>query len=76
VSLTPALALAALVPVLIGPLPAESAQITAKLCGGGTISIPLGNKQQDKSDCHPKGCHAGACREKSKSGKLILRKDG
>jgi hypothetical protein len=64
VSLTPAFAIAALVPVLIGPLPAESAMLTAKLCGGGEISIPLGNSEKDKSDCHPKGCHAGACRSK------------
>lgn len=60
-------ALAALVPVLIGPLPAENTAITAKLCNGGTITIPLGNDTPaDDSNCHPKGCHAGNCREKSK----------
>jgi len=66
VSITPALALAALVPVLIGPLPAQGATLTAKLCGGGEISIPLGKGTPDKPDCHPKGCHAGTCREKTK----------
>lgn len=60
-------ALAALVPVLIGPLPAENTAITAKLCNGGTITIPLGNDNPaEDSNCHPKGCHAGNCREKSK----------
>jgi hypothetical protein len=69
------LALAVLVPVMIGPLPAESAVITAKLCNGGTITIPVGdgNPAPDR-DCHPKGCHAGTCRE-DKSAKLISRKD-
>ena len=36
-SISPAFALAALIPVLIGPLPQESAALTAKLCGGGEI---------------------------------------
>lgn len=55
-----------LIPVLIGPLPAQNTAITAKLCNGGTISIPLGDgaPQQDEN-CHPKGCHAGTCREKN-----------
>jgi hypothetical protein len=62
------LALAALLPVMFGPLPAESTAITAKLCGGGTITIPLGEDTVPGEDgqCHPKGCHAGTCREKSK----------
>jgi hypothetical protein len=62
-----AFALAALVPVMIGPLPAQAETITAKLCNGGTITIPLGDDApaQDEN-CHPKGCHAGSCREKEK----------
>ena len=58
---------AALVPVLIGPLPAEAGAITAKLCNGGTITIPVGGDDRPAKDenCHPKGCHAGACREKN-----------
>ncbi|MFN9632922.1 MAG: hypothetical protein ACK554_05465 [Erythrobacteraceae bacterium] len=59
-------ALAALLPVMIGPLPAQSTAITAKLCGGGTITIPLGDDTPAQDNpCHPKGCHAGTCREKS-----------
>jgi hypothetical protein len=67
-SLALPLALAALVPVMIGPLPATETTITAKLCGGGTITIPLGdgNAPDDDGFCHPKGCHAGTCREKDK----------
>ena len=61
------LALAALLPVLLGPLPAEQQAITAKLCNGGTITIPLGDEAPaDEGNCHPKGCHAGTCREKEK----------
>ncbi|SHN56295.1 hypothetical protein [Erythrobacter sanguineus] len=58
------MAMAALVPVLIGPLPAETAAITAQLCNGGTIAIPLGKDKVPASEgqCHPKACHAGACR--------------
>lgn len=71
------LALAVLVPVMIGPLPAQAGTITARLCGGGTITIPVGgdNPAQEQG-CHPKGCHAGTCRGKDKPGKLISRKDG
>jgi hypothetical protein len=61
-------ALAALVPVMIGPLPAEPGRtLTMHLCNGGTITIPIGggNPAQDP-DCHPKGCHAGTCRQKGK----------
>lgn len=67
-SLAPALALAALVPVLVGPLPAESATLRGQMCGGGEISIPLGKGREDKPECQPKGCHAGTCRERSKRG--------
>jgi hypothetical protein len=61
------LALAALVPVMLGPAPAEHTAITATLCNGGTITIPLGDEgpADDSGNCHPKGCHAGNCREKS-----------
>lgn len=64
------LALAVLVPVMAGPLPALSASggpaaLTARLCDGGTITIPLGPRKSPSgpAGCHPKGCHAGTCRE-------------
>jgi hypothetical protein len=57
-------AIAALVPVLVGPLPAQSSTITAALCNGGTITIPLNDDDAPGKNglCHPKGCHAGSCR--------------
>jgi len=63
------LALAALLPVMIGPLPAPPGQtLTMQLCNGGTITIDLGDKRQaPERDCHPKGCHAGTCREKDEA---------
>jgi hypothetical protein len=69
-------AILALVPVMIGPLPAHAETITAKLCNGGTITIPLadGGAPVQDENCHPKGCHAGSCRE-DKLCKLISRKD-
>jgi hypothetical protein len=72
------LALAVLVPVMLGPAPAHAGTmtLTASLCGGGTITIPLGPRKAPPEDpgCHPKGCHAGTCRD-DKSAKLISRKD-
>lgn len=62
-------ALAALLPVMIGPLPAEPGRtLTMHLCGGGTITIPVGGeKPAPERDCHPKGCHAGTCRERDEA---------
>jgi hypothetical protein len=76
-SLVLAHALAALMPVMTGPIPAQSPTIIARLCNGGTIAIPVGDgiPTQDEN-CHPKACHAGTCREKGKPDKLISRKDG
>ncbi|MEZ5680196.1 MAG: hypothetical protein R3E14_02750 [Erythrobacter sp.] len=59
-----ALALAALVPLMIGPLPAAERSITARLCNGGSIVIPIGNKDEpEPAPCPQKGCHA-ACNRK------------
>jgi hypothetical protein len=62
-------ALAVLVPVMIGPVPAAQGQtLTMQLCNGGTITIPVGDgKPAPDRDCHPKGCHAGTCREKDEA---------
>lgn len=74
------LGLAALVPVMLGPLPAPAdagpTVMTAAMCNGGTVTIPLGPRKApaERRDCHPKGCHAGTCRN-DKSDKLISRKD-
>jgi len=62
--------LLALVPLIIGPLPAEREDsLTVQLCGGGTISISLGKSDADTDPdapppCHAKACHAGIQRKK------------
>ena len=59
--------LAALIPMATGPLPQDERTLTMSICGGGEITIPLGNKGgKQKRDCHQQGCHAGASREKLK----------
>ncbi len=62
------LAVLALVPAMIGPLPAERpGTLTAVLCNGGTIAIRLGDEvPADPRDCQPQGCHAGTCRGKTR----------
>lgn len=73
-TMTLPLALAALLPVMIGPLPGlPGRMLTMHLCSGGTITVELGpipvgdeRPSQDR-DCHPKGCHAGTCREKEQT---------
>ena len=60
-------ALMAIVPMAIGPLPQEERTLTARLCNGGEITIPIGDKEDgNKRDCHSKACHVGSCREKFK----------
>ena len=58
------LAVLALIPMAIGPLPQNENSLTVALCNGGTITIPIGQKDEPSKqrDCHQKGCHAGACR--------------
>ena len=68
--MTKLFALLALVPTAIGPLPQPEDALTIALCSGRSMTIPLGDKQnQPKPDCHSKACHAGSCREKSKRSK-------
>lgn len=59
------LAAAALIAASLPALPAVAGDtaLTAALCGGGTISIPLGNNRMPLPDpCPLKACHAGSCR--------------
>lgn len=58
------LPLAALVPMAMGPLPVSGASITAQLCGGGTVEIPLRRDREPVLPCPEKGCHAGSCRKR------------
>ena len=57
-------ALAALLPLIVGPLPAQERSLTARLCNGGTIEIPIeGRDDPAPPPCPQKGCHA-ACNRK------------
>lgn len=55
----------ALLPVMIGPLPQDDgAALLVELCGGGTLTIDLGQSEDDlPPPCHAKACHAGECRK-------------
>jgi hypothetical protein len=67
------LAILALLPIAVGPLPQEQRTLTLELCLGGEITIPLGG-QDDKNEDHcpdQQACHAGTCREKPKLVNLI-----
>lgn len=68
------LALIALTPMMIGPLPGGGDAIIASLCAGGTIRIPIKRDRDDTPEqpCS-KACHAGACRKRfGKSATLEL----
>lgn len=65
-------ALSALVPMMLGPLPTSADSITARLCGGGVIQIPIDGEPEQAPDrpCS-KACHAGACRKRSDKGDTL-----
>ena len=59
------LALAALIPLMTGPLPAQERSITARLCNGGTVVIPLDSEDEpEPAPCPQKGCHATCNRKR------------
>ncbi|WP_199502705.1 hypothetical protein [Qipengyuania sp. YIM B01966] len=66
----PAFALLTLLPMIVGPLPAAEpagAVLTARLCNGGTIEIPVGggeNRHDLPGQCTMKACHSGPCRKR------------
>lgn len=54
------------IPLMVGthPVPA-TVSLTAHLCGGGRIEIPLGKGQTPPpAPCDMKGCHAGCHRKR------------
>lgn len=67
------LALVALIPVAIGPLPSEQRVLNVGLCiGDKVITIPLDDEpSKEEHPCSSAGCHAGASREKSKGPKQL-----
>lgn len=59
------LALVGFIPAMVGPLPGGERVLVAQLCGGGTITIPVGGDEpQEDPMCHKAGCHAQTCRRK------------
>ncbi|QYJ07809.1 hypothetical protein [Qipengyuania flava] len=63
------IALAALLPMIVGPLPTAGTSVTALLCGPDgvtrTITIDLPRKDDAPAEpCRTKGCHAGNCRKR------------
>lgn len=58
-------ALAALVPLMVGPLPIEGRILVASLCDGGSIALPLGDREPERGpQTAAKGCHAGCLRKR------------
>ena len=59
------LALASLLPLVLGPLPVEGRTLEARLCNGGSVSIPIEpNDEPIPELCLQKGCHAGCNRKR------------
>lgn len=59
------IALFAVVPMIVGPVPGdEEKTLTMTQCGGGSVTISLGDDNQEPArDCHQEACHAGNCRK-------------
>lgn len=60
-------ALVALIPVMMGKVQPDqgAAGMTARLCGGRTVIVPLPHREPDApAPCHAKGCHAGGSRKR------------
>ncbi|WP_369025718.1 hypothetical protein [Qipengyuania sp. RANM35] len=59
------LGLASLLPMMVGPLPPAQRSITAALCIGGQIEIPVKQQKPEPAPpCAEKACHAGCNRRK------------
>lgn len=59
------IALLALVPMMAGPIDQRERAITARLCNGGTLVIPVGEDDGGSAPhCPQKVCHAGTCRKR------------
>lgn len=62
-----ALCTLALIPAMVGPLPAAAKGIAVPLCNGGTVSIPTAPADPPgpvQGPCCAKGCHGASTRKK------------
>ena len=59
-------AMLALVPLSLNPAPPATGgnSLTAQLCSGATIEIPIKREKEPAPSCPGKACHAGNCRRK------------
>lgn len=57
-------AMIAIVPASVGPLPTPATTIEARVCGGGTTTIPVPARAPMEVPCHTKGCHASCSRKR------------
>ena len=53
-----------LLPLAVGPLPQPARTITADLCNGGSVEIPVERNPAREEPCAVKACHAGSCRKR------------
>ncbi|MFC4254378.1 hypothetical protein GRI97_03000 [Altererythrobacter xixiisoli] len=64
----PLAAMAALIPAMTGPLPADARSwLVLPLCSGGSVSMPIDRTAppaDGSGPCCAKGCHAGDQRKK------------
>lgn len=60
------LGLIAIMPAVVGPQSGgePSQTLTAQLCNGGTIEIPLDREPEPDPPCVAKACHAASCRKR------------
>lgn len=59
------LALVAILPAMVGPLPASARVLHVRLCAGGVATIPIPLRESPAAPCLQKGCHAGCNRRRN-----------
>lgn len=57
-------ALMAVIPASVGPQPIASRSIETRLCGEGTITIPIPMRDPPEAPCSSKGCHGSNTRKR------------
>ena len=52
------------VSLVLGPLETAPETISARLCNGGSIEIPIEREPQPDEPCALKACHSASCRKR------------